>query len=135
MATDPALKFTNEPLTVAGGGPALAPIVKGASAEKSHSDFQHPSVAEELAFLRKNFRDLMATYAGQIEGEITTLLGLVQSDAQRGKKLPAARAHELRDMLSLLRNLEIKPAKGRRRDLKKVENLLEELRRIVERWG
>ncbi len=71
----------------------------------------------------------------QIEGEITGVLEMVKSDGESGRKLPAARAHDLRDMLSLLRNLEVKPAKGRRRDLKKVENLLEELRRIVERWG
>jgi hypothetical protein len=29
----------------------------------------------------------------------------------------------------------VKPAKGRRRDLKKVENLIEELRTITERWS
>jgi hypothetical protein len=108
--------------------------VKGDPASKSPSDLQHPRVAEELAFLRKNFRDLVAAYSGQIEGEITAVMDLVKNDAE-SRKLPASRAHDLRDMLSLLRNLDIKPAKGRRRDLKKVETLLEELRRIVERWG
>jgi len=34
----------------------------------------------------------------------------------------------------LLRSLEVKPAKGRRRDLKKAENVLEELARISEGW-
>ena len=38
-------------------------------------------------------------------------------------------------MLMLLRSLEIKPAKGKRRDLKKVENLVDELRTIADRWG
>jgi hypothetical protein len=108
--------------------------VKGDPASKSPSDLQHPRVAEDLAFLRKSFRDLIAAYSGQIEGEITEVAELVKSDAQ-SRKLPASRAHELRDMLSLLRNLDIKPAKGRRRDLKKVETVLEELHRIVERWG
>jgi hypothetical protein len=91
-------------------------------------------VAEELAFLRKNFRDLVAAYAAQVEGGISGLVETVKSDAQL-RKLPASRAHDLRDMLSLLRNLDIKPTKGRRRDLKKVESLLEDLRRIAERWG
>jgi hypothetical protein len=108
--------------------------VKGDPATKSPPDLQHPHVAEELAFLRKCFHDLIAAYTGQVEGGITALIELVQSDAQ-ARKWPPGRAHELRDMLSLLRNLDIKPAKGRRRDLKKVETLLEELRRIVERWG
>jgi len=108
--------------------------VKGEVSPKSHSDLQHPHVAEELAFLRKNLHDLLAAYTGQIEAEITALVEVVRSDAQ-SRKHPSSRAHDLRDMLSLLRNLEFKPAKGRRRDLKKVEAVLEELRRIVERWG
>jgi hypothetical protein len=92
------------------------------------------TVAEELAFLRKSFRDLATAYAGQIEAEITRLHGAVIAEAESKRKLPASRAHDLRDMLMLLRSLEIKPAKGKRRDLKKVENLVEELRMIADRW-
>lgn len=109
--------------------------VKGEPSARSASDLQHSSVTQELAFLRKNFRDLMAAYAAQVECEITALLDTVRSDAESGRRLPAARAYDLRDMLFLLRNLDVKPAKGRRRDLKKVEGLIEELRRIAERWG
>jgi len=117
--------------------PSLRPSspVKGKPAARTPSDFQHATVAEELAFLRKTIRDLAGAYVGLLEGEITGLVETVKGDAGGGKKLPPERAHDLRDMLSLLQNLEIKPAKGRRRDLKKVENLLEELRRIVECWG
>ncbi len=43
--------------------------------------------------------------------------------------------HDLRDMLTVLRTLEIKPAAGRRRDLKKIEAAVEDLRMLVERWG
>lgn len=109
--------------------------MKGKLASKSSSDLQHPSVIQELAFLRKTFRELVSAYSGQIEGEITAVLEMVKSDGEGGRKVPAGRTHELRDMLSLLRNLELKPAKGRRRDLKRVETLLEELRRITERWS
>lgn len=108
--------------------------MKGTPVTRPHPDLQHPHVAEELAFLRKNFHDLIAAYTGQIEGEIAVLVEMVKGDAE-SRKRPAGRVHDLRDMLSLLRGLEIKPAKGRRRDLKKVESLLEELRRIVDRWG
>jgi hypothetical protein len=37
-------------------------------------------------------------------------------------------------MLMLLHTLEVKPARARRRDLKKVEAALEDLQRIVETW-
>lgn len=93
-----------------------------------------PTVAEELTFLRKTFRDLVQAYASQIEAEITQLHTLVAGEAESKKKLPGTRVSDLRDMLMLLRSLEVKPAKGRRRDLKKIENLVEELRGIVEGW-
>jgi hypothetical protein len=93
------------------------------------------TVVEELAFLRKTFRDLLDTYAAQWEGEIARMHAVVLADSESKKKLPGSRASDLRDLLMLLRSLEVKPAKGRRRDLKKIETLIEELRLIVDRWA
>ena len=42
---------------------------------------------------------------------------------------------DLRDMLILLRTLEVKPEAGRRKDLKKIESLVEDLRLLSERWA
>ena len=92
------------------------------------------TVAEELAFLRKTLRDLVAAYGAAVEGEIARLHTLVSAEAASKKKLPASRAPDLRDMLMLLRSLDVKPAKGRRRDLKKLENTVAELRAIADRW-
>jgi hypothetical protein len=109
--------------------------VKDEPKPKPASALPFKTVAEELAFLRKTFRDLIGTYAAQMEGEIVRLHAAVQADGESKKKLPASRGTDLRDILMLLRSLEVKPTKGRRRDLKKVENLIEELRTIVDRWG
>jgi len=92
------------------------------------------TAAEELAFLRQTFRELIGAYAAHLEAEITELHAMVVADAASKKKLPGSRVADLRDILMLLRSLEIKPAKGRRRDLKKVETLVEDLRAIVDRW-
>lgn len=92
------------------------------------------TVAEELTFLRKTFREIAHAYTSQIEAEITQLHALVAGDAESKKKLPGSRVADLRDMLMLLRSLEVKPAKGRRRDLKKIESLVEDLRGIVDGW-
>ena len=108
---------------------------KPAAKSKSASELQHKAVAGELAFLRKNFRDLIASYATQVEAEITSLHIAITADAGSAKKLPSSRAHDLRDMLSLLRNLDFKPAKGRRRDMKRIENLVGDVRAIVEGWA
>ena len=101
---------------------------------KPASALPFKTVTEELNFLRKTFRDLISTYAAQFEGEIAHLQAAVHTDAESKKKLPGSRASDLRDLLMLLRSLDVKPAKGRRRDLKKIENLIEDLRAITDRW-
>lgn len=111
------------------------PPVKDEPKTKPASALPFKTVVEELIFLRKTFRDLMGAYASQMEAEIAHLQTVVEADASSKKKLPASRTSDLRDILMLLRSLEVKPAKGKRRDLKKVELLVEELRGIVERWG
>lgn len=37
-------------------------------------------------------------------------------------------------MLALCRSLDLRPEKGRRKDLKKIEALIEELRLLTEQW-
>jgi hypothetical protein len=108
--------------------------VKDQEKAKAPSALPLQTVAEELAFVRKAFKDLVNTYATQIESELTHMHALVVAEAASKKKLPASRGTDLRDMLMLLRSLEVKPAKGRRRDLKKVETMVEDLKSIVDRW-
>ena len=90
------------------------------------------SVEEELAFLRKMFGELISSYSLRIEAEIVRITESVAAEGK--KKLSTSRARDARDMLVLLRNLGIKPEKGRRRDLKKIDAALEELRYIADRW-
>ena len=108
--------------------------VKDQEKAKAPSALPLQTVAEELAFVRKAFKDLVNTYATQIESELTHMHAVVVAEAASKKKLPASRGTDLRDMLMLLRSLEVKPAKGRRRDLKKVETMVEDLKSIVDRW-
>jgi hypothetical protein len=88
-------------------------------------------VLDELRFLRTTFREIVARYSGEIESEIARLVSLVAAEDEAQKP---ERVRDVRDLLMLLRGLDVKPAKGRRRDFKKVENLLDELRHIMERW-
>ncbi len=111
----------------------------------------YKSAAEELDALRKNFRLASQHYAKRIDMEIIRLrervAGAGEEQRNADDKKPARRGgtrqagpgnsqfHDLRDMTTLLRTLEIKPTAGRRKDLKKIESLVEELRLLVERWG
>ena len=108
--------------------------MKAEPKSKSAAALPLEPVADELAYLRKSFKELIAAYAAQVEGDIAQLQMTLGTEMTSRKKFPASRVLDLRDMLMLLRNFDIKPAKGRRRDLKKIENLVEELQNIVERW-
>jgi len=91
------------------------------------------SAAQELAFLRKMFRETVDQYAARVESDIEAVRESVMSEA-KGKKGTAARNRDARDIITLIRTLEIKPDKGRRRDLKKIDSLVEELQRFPENW-
>ncbi len=116
----------------------------------------YKSVAEELGGLRRTFRSVCQRYAERIDTEIAALLERVvvagnlaaTRETANGSAPPRlnvatrnkqarmrAQMHELRDMLTLLRTLQIKPAEGRRKDLKKVEAVIADLRLLAEGWG
>ena len=61
--------------------------------------------------------------------------GVRSTVSARNADLPNSEIHDLRDMLTLLRTLEVKPEAGRRKDLKKIETLVEDLRLLSETVG
>ncbi len=113
------------------------------------------SATEELDALRKTFRTACRHYAERVDMEIIRLRERVATAAEvyhgndkvraaagaRGRSRagsaaePDSQIHDLRDMITVLRTLEVKPPAGRRRDLKKIEATVEDLRMLLERWG
>src|ERR1700677_4949566 len=91
------------------------------------------SAREELDFLRKIFRELMASYSVRVEGEIAQMREAVAAEEKK-KKHSSSRLRDSRDIITLIRTLDVKTEKGRRRDLKKIDLLIEELNRFVENW-
>jgi hypothetical protein len=100
---------------------------------KSPEDLPLKPVLDELAFVRNAFQKVVAQYAAAIEGQMSMVRETVAGTASR-KKVSSECTHALREMLVLLRGLEVKPEKGRRRDLKKIESVIEELRRLTDAW-
>ena len=92
--------------------------------------FLTKAVCTELDALRKTFREVIRSYTARLESELDKARESVAA-MDDGKKLPLSRIHDLRDMLTLLRKLEVKPAKGRRRDLKKIESTFDDLRDLA----
>lgn len=91
------------------------------------------SVVEELDALRAEFRAALSAYASRIEEEIGSVRAAANTVAEK-KTIPPAKLRDLRDMLTLLRKFAIKPEKGRRKDLKKIDALVGDLAMLIEGW-
>lgn len=91
------------------------------------------AVVEELETLQAAFHGTLESYTARIDAEITVIRETVQTKAGKNK-ISSARLRDLRDMLTLLRNSSFKTEKGRRKDLKKIDNILEDLAMLTENW-
>ncbi len=108
-------------------GPALSSISVSAKAKETPGRL----VAKELTSLRSLFRETNAAYIARIEGEIEQIRDLIVTTATRPTR---AQTHSLREMLGLIRQLSIRPEKGRRKDMKKIDSLISELRLLIDDW-
>jgi len=91
------------------------------------------SLVDELEQLRKQTKQMVAQLGKRLAGEIVQVTGEIRQEALE-PKISGSKVRDARDMLSLLRNLEVRPEKGRRRDLKRVEQAIEEVRQMLEKW-
>jgi hypothetical protein len=90
------------------------------------------SLAEELAFVRKSFRESIEVYSARVETQLTQIRDTVLEQAK--KETTPAQIRDLRDMITLCRTLDLKPEKGRRKDFKKIDTLMEELHLMIQKW-
>lgn len=84
----------------------------------------------ELEKLRGDLRATVRAYAARLE------IGLAESRAALESSKPAEelsrdRLHELRELMILVQKRKLKPEKGRRKDLRKIDSLIEDLQVLV----
>jgi hypothetical protein len=91
------------------------------------------AVVTELQNLRAEVREATDSYAARLESEIERVRVAVETGGN-SKNLSSAKIRDLRDMLTLLRHRQIKPDKGRRKDLKKIESMVSDLAMLIENW-
>jgi hypothetical protein len=75
----------------------------------------------ELRRLRAMFTEIAERYVANAEGEIASVI-----ETAEGKSLPVAR---VRKILEVVRALSVKPRKGRRKDLARIEAIAASLRK------
>jgi hypothetical protein len=89
------------------------------------------AVVSELQDLRAELRESASSYAARLDAEIERVRKVVEA---AGGNSSSAKIRDLRDMLTLLRHRQLKPDKGRRKDLKKIESVVNDLTMLIENW-
>ena len=90
------------------------------------------SLLSDLAGLRATARRAGRAYINRVEAEIDEIATWATERAREGD-LPKSRVRDLGDMITLVRKLDGKAGKGRRRDLKKIDATIENLRELIRR--
>jgi hypothetical protein len=83
----------------------------------------------ELEDLRRDLRATVRAYSARLE------IGLAETraalESAKSGNLSHERIHQLRDLTILVRKRKLKPEKGRKKDLRKIDSLIEELQQLL----
>jgi hypothetical protein len=87
-------------------------------------------LASEIAVLRQELRATLRAYSARLEitlAESANKIGAYESV----EKLPRELVQEIRDITILLRKRKLRPEKGRRKDLRKIDSLIDDLHSVT----
>jgi hypothetical protein len=87
-------------------------------------------LTEELAALRRDLRATSRAYAARLEIDLAESMAAVAS-TKAAETLSQERLHDIRDLTIMVRKRKLKPEKGRRKDLRKIDSLIRDLRSIT----
>ncbi len=92
------------------------------------------SLIEEIETFRTACRGTLLAIGLKLDERIDTVKSRVEALGP-ADSLPSSRVRDIRDMLTLLRHVDVKPDKARRKDLKKLDTVSEDLEMMVEHWS
>ena len=84
----------------------------------------------ELGKLRTDLRTTVRAYTARLEVELARSRAAL-AESKPAEQLSRERLHQLRDLTILVRKRKLKPEKGRRKDLRKIDSLIEELQLLL----
>lgn len=97
--------------------------------EKSADASPAKSLVSDLAQLRRTLRMTGRAYLRLLETEIDEISQWAKA---RSGHLPKSEIRDLGDMITLVRKIDVKPLKGRRKDLKKIDTTIGKLREFLD---
>ena len=83
-------------------------------------------LTDELALLRRDLRKTIRAYAARLEFDLAESAAAVAL-SKRVENLSRERLHDIRDLTIMLRKRKLKPEKGRRKNLRKIDSLIVDL--------
>jgi hypothetical protein len=86
-------------------------------------------LAGELAILRRDLRATIRAYAARLEIDLAESMAAVSS--KRAEALSREQLHDVRDLTIMVRKRKLKPEKGRRKDLRKIDSLIHDLHSVT----
>ena len=81
---------------------------------------------KELVKLRSELRLTARAYTARLEVQLAETVAQLRA-SHAPEDLPRERIHELRDLTAMVRKRKVKPEKGRRKDLRKIDSLITDL--------
>jgi hypothetical protein len=84
----------------------------------------------ELAELRRKLRTTLRAYAARLEIDLAESAAVV-AGFKSAEELSPERLHQIREVTNMVRNCKLKPEKGRRKDLRKIDSLIREIHAVT----
>ena len=103
---------------------------QNARREANHEVSPARSLITDLVNLRRTLRRTWRAYLNRLEAELDEVTAWA-SERAKERDLPKSRIRDLGDMITLVRKIDGKPLKGRRRDLKKIDATVGDLRDMI----
>jgi hypothetical protein len=80
----------------------------------------------ELRVLHRDLRTIAKAYIARLENDLFVCLAALRSYGPI-EQVPREMLHQIRDLTIIVRNRKLKPEKGRRKDLRKIDSLIVDL--------
>jgi len=87
-------------------------------------------LTDELDAVRRDLRRTIRAYAVRLELDLAESIAAVNR-YKRGEDLSRERLHDIRDLTIMMRKRKLKPEKGRRKDVRKLDSLIHDLQSIA----
>ncbi|MBI3415362.1 MAG: hypothetical protein HY043_08590 [Verrucomicrobia bacterium] len=93
---------------------------------------QFKELLNRLQRLRQITRETALAYLTKIDLDLSAIVKRLTDDGKAGKRRPL-KGGTLKQMLKLAKKIDLKPAKGRRKDLRKIEKAVAQIKRRMDR--